>query len=134
MFKKTITYTDFNGNERTEDYYFHLSKAELAEMDLSKTGGFQSYIERIIAADDRETLVALFKGLILDTYGEKDVSGKRFIKSPELSEAFSQTPAYSELFMELLSNEDAAAEFVNNVIPSDLQKLVAEHQQASLQA
>ena len=122
MFKKTITYTDFNGNERTEDFYFHLSKAELAEMDLSKAGGFQAYIERIIAAEDRETMVAIFKDIILKTYGEKDETGKRFIKSDELATAFSQTPAYSELFMELVSDADAAAAFINGVVPDDVRE------------
>lgn len=122
MFKKTITYTDFNGNERTEDFYFHLSKAELAEMDLSKAGGFQAYIERIIAAEDRETMVAIFKDIILKTYGEKDETGKRFIKSEDLSTAFSQTPAYSELFMELVSDSDAAAAFINGVVPEDIRE------------
>lgn len=122
MFKKTITYIDFNGNERTEDFYFHLSKAELAEMDLSKAGGFQAYIERIIAAEDRETMVAIFKDIILKTYGEKDETGKRFIKSDELSTAFSQTPAYSELFMELVSDSDAAAAFINGVVPEDIRE------------
>lgn len=122
MFKKTITYIDFNGNERTEDFYFHLSKAELAEMDLSKAGGFQAYIERIIAAEDRETMVAIFKDIILKTYGEKDETGKRFIKSEDLSTAFSQTPAYSELFMELVSDSDAAAAFINGVVPEDIRE------------
>lgn len=122
MYKKTITYTDYNGVERTETFYFHLSKAELAEMELSKAGGFEAYIQRIIDADDRETIIKLFKDLILKTYGEKDATGKRFIKSEELSTAFSQTEAYSELFMELASNTDFAIEFVNGLVPDDVRK------------
>ena len=122
MYKKPITYTDYNGMERTEDFYFHLSKAELAEMELSKVGGFNDYVQRIINADDREEIIRLFKDLILKSYGVKDETGKRFIKNDELSTAFSQTEAYSELFIELLTDTDAAIEFVNNIVPQEIKQ------------
>ena len=104
MFKKTITYTDYNGTERTEDFYFNLSKAEIAEMELSINGGMSELIKRITNTQDTKQLIALFKDLILRSYGEKSLDGKRFIKNDELREAFSQTEAYSELFMELAGN------------------------------
>lgn len=122
MLKKTITYTDYNGVERTEDHYFNLSKAEIMEMELSTTGGLTEMIQRIVAAKDAPAIVKIFKDLILKAYGEKSADGKRFIKSAEISEAFSQTEAYSQLFMELATDADAAAAFVNGIIPSDLSK------------
>ena len=126
MFKKDIEYTDYNGNKRKEAFYFNLSKAELMEMELSTSGGFQQYINRIINAQDTPQLVKLFKELILKSYGEKSDDGKRFIKSDEIRDAFSQTEAYSELFMELATNTEAATEFVNHVIPSDMADKVEE--------
>lgn len=118
MIKKTITYVDYNGVERTEDFYFNLTKAEITEMEMSTTGGMSEMVKRIIAAQDTPTLIKIFKDLILKSYGEKDIDGRRFIKSEELSTAFSQTEAYSQLFMELATNAEAAADFVNGIIPS----------------
>ena len=119
MLKKTITYTNYNGIELTEDFYFNLSKAEVMEMEMSTSGGLAEMITRIVAAQDAPAIIKIFKELILKAYGEKSPDGKRFIKSNELSEAFSQTEAYSELFMELASNADAASAFVNGIIPVD---------------
>ena len=117
VLKKTITYKDYDDNERTEDFYFNLSKAELAEMELSTTGGLEKTIKKIVDEQDTAKLSALFKDLISRAYGEKTLDGKRFIKSKELSDAFMQTEAYVELFMELLGKEGAAATFVNGIIP-----------------
>lgn len=122
MLKKTITYTDYNGNERTEDFYFNLSKAEIMEMEMSTTGGLTEMIQKIVAAQDAPAIIKVFKEIILKAYGEKSPDGKRFIKSEELSTAFSQTEAFSQLFMELATDADAAAKFVNGIIPVDLAK------------
>lgn len=126
MLKKTITYTDYNGVERTEDYYFNLTKAEIMEMELGVTGGFTEMVQRMISAQDVPTLVKTVKELILKAYGEKSPDGKRFIKSQELSDAFSQTEAYSQLFMELASDDKKGAEFVNGIVPADMAKKAAE--------
>lgn len=120
MYKKTISYTDYNGVARTEDFFFNLSEAEILEMELGVDGGLSDYLNRIVQANDGPTLVKLFKELILKCYGEKSPDGRRFIKSPELSEAFSQTEAYSQLYMELALNADSASEFVNKVVPSKM--------------
>lgn len=117
MLKKTITYTDYNGNERTEDFYFNLTKAEIMEMEMSTTGGLAEMIKRIVAAQDAPAIIKVFKELILKAYGEKSPDGKKFIKSEELSNSFAQTEAYSQLFMELATNADAAADFVNGITP-----------------
>ena len=117
MLKKTITYTDYNGIERTEDYYFNFSNAEAMEMEMSTAGGLTEMIRKIVAAQDAPSIIQVFKDLILKAYGEKSPDGKRFIKSKELSTAFSQTEAYSKLFMELSMDADAAAEFVNGSLP-----------------
>lgn len=117
MLKKTITYTDYNDITHTEDFYFNLSKPEIAEKELTVPGGYNAMIQRIINADDRPSIVKEFKKFILESYGEKSPDGKRFIKSEELSTAFSQTEAYSVLFMELASDSKAAAEFINGIMP-----------------
>ena len=120
MLKKTVTYVDYNGVQRTEDFYFHLSKAELMEMEIGTVGGFSEMVEKIIAAQDHPTILKTFKELVLKAYGVKSDDGRRFIKSPELSEAFSQTEAYSQIFMELATDSDKGSEFINGVIPGDL--------------
>lgn len=120
MLKKTINYTDYNGAQRTEDFYFNLTKAEIMEMELSTTGGLAGMIERVVASQDAPAIIKIFKELVLKAYGEKSPDGKRFMKSEELSTAFSQTEAYSILFMELATDSDAAAKFVNGIIPADM--------------
>lgn len=120
MLKKTITYLDYNGNELTEDFYFNLNKAEIMEMELGTEGGLGESIKKIINAKDTPALIELFKKLILKAYGEKSADGKRFVKSDEISTAFSQTEAYSDLFMELATDDKAASAFVNSIIPADL--------------
>jgi hypothetical protein len=122
MLKKTVTYVDYNGVERTEDFYFNLSKAEVAEMELSVEGGFSKMLEEIVASKDNVRIVSLFKQMVLKAYGEKSADGRRFVKSEEISKAFSETEAYSEIFMELALNTDAAAAFVNGIMPANLDK------------
>lgn len=122
MLKKTITYTDYNGTERTEDFYFNFSKAELLEMELGTAGGLTKSIENIIAAKDTASIINIMKRLVLDAYGEKSLDGRRFIKNQELKDAFAQTEAYSQLFMELSLNSEAASVFVNGIIPEDLKE------------
>ena len=125
MLKKTITYHDYNGVEYTQDFYFNLSKAEIMEMELGTTGGLAEMIQNIVAAQDAPSIIKVFKDLILKSYGEKSADGKRFIKSDEISTAFSQTEAYSELFMELATNAEAAAAFVNGIVPAEMAKEAA---------
>ena len=125
MLKKTITYHDYNGIEYTQDFYFNLSKAEIMEMEMGTTGGLAEMITKIVAAQDAPAIIKIFKDLILKSYGEKSADGKRFIKSDEISTAFTQTEAYSELFMELATDAEAAAAFVNGIIPADMAKEVA---------
>lgn len=117
MLKQKLTYTDYEGTERTEDFYFNLTKAEVFEMEMQTVGGLQKLVEKIIEAMDTKSLIALFKDLILRSYGEKSPDGKRFIKSKELADAFSQTEAYSDLFYKLATDTDAATTFVNGIIP-----------------
>lgn len=118
MLKKTITYTDYNGTERTEDFYFNLTKAEIMEMELGTTGGLAEMIQKVVAAQDAPSIIKIFKDLVLRAYGEKSADGKRFIKNDEIREAFSQTEAYSNLFMELATDADAASAFVNGIVPT----------------
>ena len=118
MLKKTITYTDYNRVERKEDFYFNLTKAEIMEMEMSISGGLTEMINRIVAAQDAPAIVKIFKELVLKAYGIKSPDGKRFIKSEELATEFAQTEAYSQLFMELATDADAASAFVNGIVPN----------------
>ena len=124
MLKKIITYTDYNGIERTEPFYFNLSKAELMEMELGVTGGMTEMLNKIINAKDGPSLMKTFKEMIMKAYGVKSDDGKRLIKSEELSIAFTQTEAYSVLFMELITDDKAAADFVNGIIPNEIKDKV----------
>lgn len=118
MLKKEITYTDFDGNERKETFFFNLSKAEALEMEMGVVGGMTQMLNKIVESQDNKKIIETFKEIILKAYGEKSPDGRRFIKSPELSAAFSQTEAYSELFMELATDEGAAAAFINGILPT----------------
>lgn len=122
MIKKTITYVDYNGNERTEDHYFNLSKSEIMKMEMSVAGGLAEMIQRVVAAQDQTAIMKIFEDLIHKSYGVKTPDGKGFRKSPADLDAFVATPAYDELFMELATNAEAAANFVNGIIPADMAK------------
>ena len=132
MLKKTITYTDYNGLERTEDFYFNLSKAEVMEMEMSTTGGLAEMIQRIVSAQDAPAIIKIFKDLVLKAYGEKSADGKRFMKEDEygrpLYKNFEQTEAYSILFMELATDADAASKFVNGIVPADVAEAASKQQ------
>ena len=120
MIKKTITYTDFNGLERTENFYFHFSRAEILEQDARNQGKLADRYQRIATSGDGNLIMDEFRKLIFDSYGEKSEDGRRFIKSPELSKAFEDTPAYDELFVELTTNSQAAEEFVKGIMPAEM--------------
>lgn len=120
MLKKTVTYTDYNGIERTEDFYFNLTKAECIEMNLSTPGGLDGFLDKIIKTNDTPAIIKQFKDLVLLAYGEKSDDGRRFMKTEEIKRGFSETEAYSIIFMELASNAKSATEFVNGIIPADI--------------
>lgn len=130
MLKKTITYEDFNGVERKEDFYFNLSKAEIMEMQFGTVGGLDVMLKKIIDAKDVKSIMDAFKMLILKAYGIKSDDGRRFIKSEEIAKEFEQTEAYSILYMELASDDNAAAEFVNGIIPKDVATEVSNQMKA----
>ncbi len=119
MLKKTVKYTDFDGNERTEDFYFNLTKAELMELELSVEGGLQKQIDKIIASQSVPEIVKIFKTLVLKAYGEKSDDGRRFMKTDEITQAFKETQAYSDIFMELSTDDKEAAAFIQGIIPDD---------------
>lgn len=128
MLKKTITFTDYDGVTRTQDYYFNLSKAELIEMQFTTVGGMQRMLEDIARSHDNKRTFEMFKDIIMRAYGEKSPDGIRFIKSKELSESFVQTEAYTELIMEFFEDGQKAADFINGVIPADLAAEIAKQQ------
>ena len=121
MFAKTVTYTDYNNVERTETFYFNLTKAEVLEMELGTTGGLSAMIQGVIDAKDTPQLIKIFKDLVLKAYGEKSADGRRFIKNPQIAEEFSQTEAYSDIFLELATDDKAASAFVEGITPKGLE-------------
>ena len=131
MLKKTITYNDYNGNERTEDFYFNLTKAEITKMELSIKGGLAEMIQRIVAAQDTPAIIEVFENLIQRSYGVKTPDGRCFVKKAEDLDAFVSTEAYSQLYMELATNADAASAFVNGIVPADMAKQIAESSAAA---
>ena len=121
MYKKTINYTDFDGNPRSEDFYFNLTKAEMVKMEL-KANGMQAMLKRITESEDSYRVAEVIEDIICRSYGEKSLDGKRFVKSQEIMDAFKATDAYSELFMELMQNAESASAFVNGIMPADLRE------------
>lgn len=119
MITKTITYTDYNGVERKEDFLFHFKKSEILELEMGTQGGLAEKIQKIIDSKDQVEIINIFKDLVLKAYGVKSDDGKRFIKSPELAKEFTETEAYSQIFMELAMDADAAAAFVKGIIPEE---------------
>ena len=119
MISKTVTYKDFNGTERTETFYFNFTKAEILDMETGITGGLSGMIQKIIDTKDVPTIMATFKKLVIDSYGEKSADGRRFIKSKEVKDAFTETEAYSQIYMELSTNAEMAGIFANGIIPAD---------------
>lgn len=122
MLKLTRTYEDYNGKERTEDFYFNLTEAEVAEIELSTTGGLGEKIDRLSKSENMPEIIKIFKEIIFKSYGVKSDDGRQLIKSEELSKAFSETPVYSDLFMELATDATKAAEFVNGITPNKKEK------------
>lgn len=117
MLKIKETYIDYNGMERTEEFYFDYNEAEIAEMELSEAGGLVEHIQRICSKLDGKAIIKVFKDLVLNAYGEKSEDGRRFVKNDKLKEEFSQTRAYSQIFMRLALDAEEAANFINNVVP-----------------
>ena len=126
MLQKTITYVDYNDTERTEDFFFNLTDVEIAEINFSVKGGIEKKLQDIIDSNDMKEILNIFKELILLSVGIKSEDGKRFIKNDQIREEFSQSPAYSKLYMELISDDNKAADFINGIIPADKKMSKAE--------
>lgn len=128
MYKKTITYTDFDGNERTEDFYFNLTKADVAKMEMSVNGGYAAMLRKIAGSNNAPVIRDTFEKFIIDSYGEKSPDGREFYKSEEITKKFMATEAYSVLFMELCTDSTSASEFVKGVLPKSLADQVDDSQ------
>lgn len=124
MLKKTITYTDYNGATRTEDFYFNLTKVELMRMEANVQGGLSNKLERVSKAQDAAAVMEVMEDLIRKSYGKKTADGG-FVKRQDYVDEFVSTEAYSELFMEMITNADAAAAFVNGIIPANMRNQVS---------
>ena len=128
MIKKVIPYTDFDGNPRVEEFWFNLTKAEMMDLGLSKDGGYDKYMEQLMHSTKVGEAIEVFKKILLLAYGKKSLDGRKFEKSPEITADFVATQAYSDLYVELASDPDKAAEFMNGVMGADVRKMVAENE------
>lgn len=126
MLKKTITYPDYNGGTRTEDFYFNFTEAEVMELQMGTDGGLSAMLQRIVAAQDMPSLIKVFKELILKAYGVKTPDGKGFIKNDKVREEFESTQAFSMLFMELCSDTESASKFVKGIVPASMAEEAAK--------
>lgn len=120
MIQKVITYEDYNGEKVTETLWFHLSEAELAELDMVFPNGFGEHTKQILAEKNGKLIIELFKMLLSISIGRRSADGRRFEKSEEIKNDFLQTMAYSALFMDLVTNANTAAEFVLGIMPSSI--------------
>lgn len=128
MRKETISYVDYDGNQRTEDFFFNITNAELAMLELSEVGGFKKKMTRIIQAQDGPAILKAFRDIVKMSYGVKSDDGRRHIKSEEVFAEFAQTEAYSELIMRLLGDEKYAAEFIADVLPKEVAEKMAKQE------
>lgn len=132
MLRREITYTDYNGMERTEPFYFNFNEAECTDMNLTTEGGLEQFINKIMATQDMPSLIKLFKELVLKAYGEKSADGKYFMKFDRdgyrLADKFAQTEAFNVLYMELVTDDVAAADFFKAVLPKSTKKVKAPTQ------
>lgn len=126
MIKETITYTDYFGEKRTEEFRFNLSKAELTEMETSIAGGYTNLLQKMVDTKNTPEMMKTFKEIVLKSYGEISPDGRRFIKSKEMAEEFCQTEAYSELFMKLIIDTDEMIKFVNGIVPAEISEKMKE--------
>lgn len=117
MLREKIKFEDFNGDTREEEFFFNLTKSEVAEMELSINGGLVEKINQMVEKKDGAQIMALFKEVIFKAYGKKSLDGRRFEKSEALSIEFSQTMAYDILFMRLITEPEAAAKFIEGILP-----------------
>ena len=139
MLKKTVKYTDFNDIEHQEDFYFHLSKAELIKLEASHatiegektSGGFRQLLEDIVKSGNGGRIMEVFDEIVDMSYGVRSEDGKRFEKSAQLTADFKNSAAYDEFFMELVTDADAAVKFINGIVPSDISKAMAEKDKPS---
>ena len=117
MLVKKISYTDFDGNEREETHYFNLTRTEVVEMQWSTPGGLKALLDRIVEEQDIKEILDIIREILSKAYGVKSADGRRFDKDPALWVNFTQSLAFDELFMELMTNAGYAAEFMNGIVP-----------------
>lgn len=117
MVTREVKYVDFDGNDRTEDLYFNLTRSEITEWNYEYDGGFVKYLEKIVKTESIRDLIKVVREFILKAYGEKSPDGRRFVKSDEISKSFYETNAYDVLFMSFVENPQTFTEFVKAVCP-----------------
>lgn len=124
MFKKTVTYRDFNDVERTEEYFFHLSTTEVLKLEKNKDGSLSEQLEKIQRDEDEAAMLDMITKLVLLAYGEKSEDGRRFVKSDKLVEEFTETEAYSQIFLDIMTNENELIDFITGILPKEMSQEV----------
>lgn len=134
MLKKTITYTDYNGEERTDDFYFNLNKVECMELEFSVSPGetLSNYIQVLVDSQDMGTVIATIKKIVLMSYGIKSPDGKRFIKNAKIRDDFEQSPAFEQLYWDLITDSESAADFLSGVMPSAVRDSLGDNPKKEL--
>lgn len=134
MFKKTVTYTDYNGDTQTEDFYFNLTKVECMELEFGLKGSntLSESIKAIINAGDAGTVLKMIKKILLTAYGVKSPDGKRFVKNDEVRTAFEESPAFEEIYWELVTDVDKAADFISGIAPSTVRDNLGDNPKQAL--
>lgn len=122
MIIETVTYENYYGEKKTKDLYFHLTKPELVDLQVSETEGLDKYIKRISASESQKEIVEVFKKIVKMAYGVVSPDGDRFMKNQEVKDAFLESPAYEAVYMRLATDEKEAAKFINGIMPKDLDK------------
>lgn len=126
MFTIERTYKDFLGQERTEKFYFNYTTAELVNMRFSVNGGLENLLQDMLDKQDGVQIMQTIRKVILSAYGEMSLDGREFVKSEEISKRFESTQAYSDLYMELITNPEKAANFINSLLPEEVKEEMAK--------
>lgn len=120
MYKKELTFKDYDGKQRTETLLFHLNEVELVDIEVDKgPKGMLGYLENIQKTENTAEAVRFIKDLLRKSYGIKSDDGRQFIKSDAIWDDFSQTAAYPAMFALLVQSEVELEAFITGLPPAE---------------
>ena len=133
MIKKNIKFVDFDGNEKEKTFYFNLTQAEMSRMAIEEGWYLGDRIVEIAKSKDIPQIVTILEDVVLRAYGERTPDGGFIKKKPDgtkLADIFVTSPAYNELYVELLQNPERFTEFINSLVPPEMNRQVEEMKKA----